>query len=107
MIKSVKGILNEEIDRLAVAEKSYQEALSKLPKGSIQKKQIKGGEYPYLIFRKGRQIASRYLGNLSVGELKKLEDDIRLRRKYSALLRDVKQNKKQILKMVHGKRKAI
>ncbi len=96
-------MLQEELSRLKEAEKSYLGEIKKLPKGSIQQKKIKGIPYLYLSFREGPKVVSRYLGNLSEAELKNLKEGISLRRRYKALLREVRKNKKQIEKMVRGK----
>lgn len=102
---AVRGILGEELGRLQEAEKSYRKAISALPKGSIQRKRIKGKPYPYLVFRHGNRVVSRYLGRLLREDLEKLRHDIELRRKQEQLLLQVRRNMLQLKRMLHGKRR--
>lgn len=99
-MKVLEGVLKEELARLMAAEKSYRRELRKLPKGSIQKKRIKGSLYIYLSFREGEKVVTRYLGRVSAEELKKIEQDVAFRRKYEQLLREVRNNQKRIARMV-------
>ena len=106
-MESMEGILRQELLRLQEAEKSYVREIAKLPRGSLQEKRIKGIIYPYLVSSKNSKISFRYLGSLSDPELKKLKEDIVLRKKYQALLRQVRQNIKRIRKIVRGKKRTI
>ncbi len=99
-MKVLEGILKEELARLRATEKGYRRELRKLPKGSIQKKRIKGSLYVYLSFRENEKVVTRYLGRVSAEELKKLEQDADLRKKYERLLREVKNDQKRIARMV-------
>ena len=91
-MKTMEGILKQELIRLKETEKSYLHEISRLPKGSLQKKRIKGVDYPYLVFRNGPKVISKYMGHLSAPDLKKMGEDLGLRRKYVGLLREVRQN---------------
>ena len=99
-MKVLEGVLKEELARLSATEKSYRRELRKLPKGSIQKKRIKGSLYVYLSSRENEKVVTHYLGRMPAEELKKLEQDVDLRRKYERLLREVKNNQQRIAKMV-------
>ena len=102
---TLDGILQEELKRLAAAEKSYVREVKKLPKGSIQVKRIKGIAYPYLVIRKGKKVVSEYLGQRSERELEELKQAISQRKKYERHLKEVKYNLKRISKMTRGKRR--
>ncbi len=104
---TVEGILKQELRRLGEAEKSYMREIGELPKGSLQEKRIKGIAYPYLVFSKKSKIFYRYLGHLSDLELNQLKENIALRKKYQKLLKEVRQNKKRIKKMVYGGKRAV
>ena len=106
-MSALRGILKEELVRLSEAERSFKVAIAKLPKGSLQKKKIKGVSYFYLARRKGSRIVYEYLGNLEKADLKKLENEIGLRRRYERQLRNVRGKKEQLRRVVHGKRGAI
>ena len=104
---TMDGILRQELIRLKEAEKSYVREIKKLPKGSFQRKRIKGADYVYLVFRKGSKIVSRYLDHLAGEDMKKLKAEIELRKKYQRLLKEVRQNMKRISKVLHGRRRTI
>ncbi len=106
-MKSVEGILREELKRLGETEKSYRREIRKLPRGSIQPKKIKGVVYPYLAFRKGRMVVSQYLGRLSKGDLEALRKGIELRVRYQRLLSEVRRNRSRIERMIRGKRNSV
>ncbi len=99
---SMQGVLKEEYARLKSLEKRYLHEIAKLPKGSLQKKRIKGVVYPYWVSSHQSKIRYQYVGNLSEGEIERLSGQLALRKKYQSLLKDVRQNKKQIEKIIHG-----
>ncbi|MDD5218798.1 MAG: hypothetical protein PHN49_07370 [Candidatus Omnitrophica bacterium] len=101
------GILKEELARLLDSEKSYKKAIKDLPKGSFHQKRINGHDYPYLFYRRGKKIVSKYLGNLSEADRKKLSDGIEQRKKYEGMLKEVRENLKQLRKMIRGKKRAV
>ena len=102
---TIDGILKEELERLAAAEKSYLREIKKLPKGSIQIKRIKEIAYPYLVIRQGKKVVSEYLGHCSEHELEKLKQAIAQRKKYEQHLKEVRRNIKHISRMARGKRR--
>ena len=97
---SIESILQEELQRLREAEQSYRREIRALPKGSIQNKRIKGIVYPYLAFRKGKRVVSRYLGNLLKEELERLRQGIALRRQQEQMLLQVRKNMFRIKRMI-------
>ncbi len=99
---SMEGVLKEEHRRLKFLEKSYLREIAKLPKGSLQEKRIKGIIYPYWVSSQKSKVCYRYVGNMPEKELKLLKEQLLLRKKYKGLLKDVRRNKKQIEKIVHG-----
>ena len=103
----MEGVLREELERLGQLERGYRKAIRKLPKGSLQQKRINGNTYPYLVYRRASRVMSRYLGQLSESELKRLKEGIEMRRKYRSLLRETRQNLNKIHKMLYGKKRTI
>lgn len=103
---AIEAVLKEELERLREAEKSYRKEIGALPKGSIQRKRIKGKVYLYLAFREGKKVVSRYLGPPSQ-DLEKLSGEIERRRKQQQMLRDVQRNMIRIQRMVYGRRSAV
>lgn len=104
---TMKGILRQELLRLKETEKSYLREISRLPRGSLQQKRIKGIIYLYLVSSKNSKLSYRYLGGLSEEELKKLKEALALRKKYQALLKAVHQDIKKITRILHVKRRTI
>lgn len=104
---SMEGVLKEELGRLKELERGYHRVIRRLPKGSLQQKRINGIAYPYLVYRRSSKVVSRYLGRLSESELKKLKEEIEMRRKYQSLLRETRQNWNKIRKMLYGKKRTI
>jgi hypothetical protein len=101
-MKVLRGILAEEQDRLKSAEASYVREIAKLPRGSIQRKKIKGKSYAYRAFRRGERVVYEYLGKLEAGKLKELERKIDLRRRYEEKLCEVRENLRSVKRMIRG-----
>jgi hypothetical protein len=101
------GVLKEELARLVQSERSYRAEIKKLPKGSFQKKRIHGKAYLYLAYRGGEKILSKYVGNLSDEKIQKLQADLKQRKKYEVMLKEVRLNIKKIRKMIGGKRQPV
>ena len=104
---SVEAVLQEELQRLRAAEKSYQRAIKGLPKGSVQHKRIKGKQYPYLAFRRGGKVVYRYLGRLSQDALAALKHGIEQRVRDERLCAEVRKNQHRLEKMIRGTRRAV
>ena len=91
---AIKGVLKEELKNSLRLEKAYENALAKLPKGSLIKKKIKGYEYYYLIIREQGKVRFIYKGKkVSPDIIKKYKEAKQLRAKYRKLLSE---SKKQI-----------
>lgn len=103
-MRSMIGILKQELVRLKEAEKSYLREIKKLSKGSLQRKKIKGINYLYLVSSRHSKISYRYVRE---SELKQLKEEIALRKKYQKLLKEVRNNIKRISGIVHAKRRAV
>ena len=103
----LESVLKEESSRLREAEKSYLREIRKLPKGSFQKKKIRGIIYAYLVYRKGEVVIREYLGRFFEGKFNDLVEQIEQRQKCEKLLREVRRNQKRVLQMVHGRKKSV
>lgn len=97
----LNGILKEELERLKKLKKSYERKISKLPKGSLVRKEIKGHIYYYLNYREGNKGIFKYLGKLNEKELEELKKKISERRKLRELYIQVKRNINKLGKMLH------
>ncbi len=103
----VEAVLSEELERLREAEKSYRRQIEAASKGSIQRKRINGNVYPYLVFRVGKQVHSRYLGRLPKADLEKLSREIESRNKQREMLLQVRRNISRIDKMINGRNASV
>jgi len=99
----IKGVLKEELENSLRMKKSYERELSKLPKGSLVKKKIKGHVYYYLIFREKGKVRFVYKGKVSKNEIMKYKNVKVLRAKYRNLLSRIKKQIKFLRSTLRGK----
>ena len=99
-MKILNGVLNEELDRLNKLKKNYEKQITKLPKGSLIRKNIKGNIYYYLNYRQEKKKIFKYIGKLPGKELENLLDKIEERRKLEKLNKQVKKDIKKLEKMI-------
>lgn len=106
-MKTMEGILRQELFRLKETEKSYLREIAKLPRGSLQEKRIKGIRYLYLVSSRNSKLSYKCVSSLPGEDLKKLREGINLRKKYQSLLKEVRQDMKRITKILYAKRRSI
>ena len=99
----IKGVLKEELDNSLHLEKDYERELSKLPKGSLVKKRIKGHEYYYVVMRDNGKVKFIYRGQVSDEDIEKYGKGKKLRAKYRKLLSQVKKQIKFLKGTLRGK----
>lgn len=75
--------------------RSIESSLSELPKGSLQRKMIKGKQYWYLMFREGDKVRSTYVPE---GEVDEMAVKLKLRKEQLTEIREQKKTRKQIEK---------
>lgn len=102
-MNSLVGVLKEEEERLHAAKKSYEREIARLPKGSVQIKEIKEISYAYLVYRDGAKVVSEYVGRPSDAEVKALKAQIEDRRRLQEGLREVVKNQGRVRRMLRGK----
>ncbi len=101
---AIKSVLKEELENSLRMQKRYERELSKLPKGSISKRNIKGHEYYYLVYREDGKFKSEYKGkSVSASELKKYSQAKELRSKYRNLLSQLKKQIRYLKGTLRGK----
>ncbi len=66
---SIKGVLREELENSLRMQERYEDELSRLPRGSLVKRVIKGHEYYYLVYREDGKVRSDYKGKSSPEEI--------------------------------------
>lgn len=95
----IKGVLEEEYERLKRMEIAYSSKINELPKGSIQIKIIKGRKYAYLVRREGNKVVSQYL-NTDENEMNTLRKQIEQRKKFKKEIRQIKEDFKVIRRAI-------
>jgi len=99
---TIKSVLKEELANSLRMQKLYEKELSKLPQGSISKRNIKGNEYYYLVYRENGKFKAVYKGKcVSDTVLEKYAQAKELRSKYR---KAISQLKKQIRYLKGGLR---
>jgi hypothetical protein len=87
----IKNNWAEEVVRLRKIFEVAQNTLEKYPKGSIQIKKIKGKEQHYLMWREGKKIKSKYIGN-DTEVIKKMRFYIEVRKEREEAQRERKKD---------------
>lgn len=96
----IKGVLEEEYERLKRMEIAYSSKINELPKGSIQIKTIKGRKYAYLVRREGKRVVSKYL-NTNENQMDVLRKQIEQRKKFQKEIRQIQEDFKVIKRAIH------
>ena len=99
----VKGVLKEELFNSLRMKKGYERELSKLPKGSLVKKKIKGHDYYYLVVRKNDKVTFAYKGKIAQREVDRYKDIKQNRARYRKLLSQVNKQIRFLRKSLRGK----
>ncbi len=101
------GVLEEELKNSLQIKKRYEEALDKLPKGSLIKKKIKEHEYYYLVLREKGKVKFIYKGkNISLEVINNYKEAKQMRVKYRELLSQVKKQIKFLKQSIKNGRQA-
>lgn len=100
---AVRGVLEEELKYAMGLEKQYQDAVEKLPKGSLSRKNINGHLYHYLAYREGTKVKFQYLGKLSGREIEEMQSRLAERRRYQEMLRAVRKEIRYLQKVMNVK----
>jgi len=100
----IKGILEEELERLEKLSAFYKNKISEAPRGLISVKVRSGKRYIYLARRDGKKLILDYVGK-DVPELRNaLNERTKQRKEYQAKLRKVKENLREVRGFLRGKR---
>jgi hypothetical protein len=100
----IKSVLKEELANSLRMKKRYERELAKLPKGSLVKRNIKGHEYYYLVYRENSKFKSIYKGkSVQDKDLKKYLEAKNLRSKYRKALSQLKKQIRYLKGVLRGK----
>jgi len=80
----------------------YEEELSRLPKGSLVRRIIKGREYYYLVYRQDGKFHSEYKGKSSPEEIAEFAEVKKKRADYRRLLSKVKKQIRFLRRSIRG-----
>ena len=100
---AIKGVMREELENSIQMKNDYEGALTKLPRGSLVKKKIKGHEYYYLVMRVKGKVKLIYKGKVSEDIIKKYKEAKEYRAKYRKLLSQVKKQIRFLKGALRGK----
>lgn len=100
----IKGVLKEELANSLRMKKRYEQALSKLPKGSLVKRNIKRHVYHYVVYREKGKFKSIYKGkSVSDKYLKIYKQAKEQRAKYRKALSQLKKQIRYLKSTLRGK----
>ena len=103
-MKVLISVLKEELENSLAMKKNYEKELSKLPKGSLIKKMVKGHEYYYLVMREEGKVKFIYKGKkVDPKEIEKYQHAKKYRAKYRHLLSETKKQIKFLEGSLRGK----
>lgn len=100
----IKNIMQEEYERLQALCKKYINKINALPKGAVSIKKRKKSEYLYLAKRQGGKVKFEYIGSVDSGKVRKIMEQVKFRKDYSQKLKQVKNDLKEIEKVIHGRK---
>jgi len=100
----IKNIMQEEHQRLQALYQKYMDKIDLLPKGSVSVKKRNKGEYLYLARRRDGKVKFDYIGSVDSENARKVLEQVRFRKDYELKLKQVKDNLRQIEKVIRGRK---
>ena len=88
----IMHMLEEERDRLEEYIADRQAELRLFSKGSLHVKRLYNQNYLYLVFREGKKVVWQYMGKNAPKIRKKIEAELKERKKIAALLKKAQSN---------------
>jgi hypothetical protein len=100
----IKSVLKEELANSLRMKKRYEQELSRLPKGSLVRRNIKGHRYYYLVYREKGEFKSIYKGkSVPDKDLEKYRQAKEKRAKYRKALSQLKKQIRYLKGALRGK----
>lgn len=96
-------IMKEEYDRLREAERVYAKSVRKEIQGAPRLKQFGRQQYLYLEKREGSRVIYKYVGRADRPKALKVLESVERRRKRQESLRKIRQDLKDVKKVLRGK----
>jgi len=102
-MSTIFHVMKEEYDRLIEADLAYRHNIEQMPHGSPRIKHIRKHDYLYLARREGSRVVYDYIGAVDSDQAKKILEQIKRRKRFEALLKDISRNLKDVKKVLRGK----
>ena len=102
-MSTIFHVMKEEYERLIEADRAYRRSIKQMVQGAPRVKHIRNSDYLYLARRKGPKVVYDYIGNADSEQARKILEQVERRKRYSALLRDIHRNLKDVKKVLRGK----
>ena len=102
-MNTIFHIMKEEYERLVEADQMYRNNIERMPKGSPRIKHIRNGDYLYLARRNGSKVVYDYVGPVNSDPAKATLEQVKRRKRYEDLLKDIQRNLKDVRKVLRGK----
>jgi len=99
----VIDVLKEELDNSLQMKENYERSLSELPKGSLVRREIKGHDYYYLVYREDGEVKSVYKGKVPEAEISRFSQIKEKRSKCRKHLSEVNKQIRFIRKVLRAK----
>jgi hypothetical protein len=100
----IKNIMQEEHGRLQALYQKYINKIESLPKGAVSIKKRNKSEYLYLANRQGGKVKFNYIGSVTSEKARKIMDQVSDRKNYELKLKQVKNDLKEIGKILNGRK---
>jgi len=100
----IKSIMQEEHQRLQALYQKYLDKIDSFPKGAVSIKKRNQNEYLYLASRQGGKVKFNYIGSVASEKARKIMDQVNDRKNYESKLKQVKNDLKEIGKVIHGRK---
>jgi hypothetical protein len=103
-MSTIRNIMQEEHQRLQALYQKYTVKIDSLPKGTVSIKKRNKGEYLYLASRHDGKVKFDYIGSVGSESARKILEQLELRKDYELKLKQVKNDLREIEKVLHGRK---
>lgn len=100
----IKQVMQEEHQRLQALCQKYMDKIDTFPKGTVSIKKRNNAEYLYLASRQGGKVRFHYIGAVGSEKAREIMDQLNERKKYELKLKQVKDDLKEVGKVIHGRK---
>ncbi len=100
----IKNIMQEEYQRLEALSNKYRDKIAGYPKGTVSIKKRNKQNYLYLACRESGKLKFNYIGSMASEKVKKILEQIDVRKSYEKKLKQVENDLKEIRKVIHGRK---